>query len=328
MTQQFLAVVSALLALASQVCLGQELQQNKTIHSDVFASAISVPAKCDFDGNLLVRVHQEEIGSDSPILKVASDGHVLLSIRLDNKPEYKDWRVLDFAAGFVSEVFVLVSDKDRQVHVLRFDSDAKLEADNILPIELQPTRLAAFSSTDTLLISGFKVVENSKQPMVGIINLSGDHFREIAVDAVDSIEVGAEKERAIRDSIAGSVIEASDDGRAWLMRRSSTGLVYSVTASGTIDKRMQLSPPAGSYLSQIKVSHGKLIAKFVRNKPDSNLIDRVILDVIDPATSRTEGEFWHSQSSIGSVLACAEPRSFTFVSTDTKGKLQITQTGP
>lgn len=322
-----LVAAVVLVTAGPHVLLCQELAPSKITHSDIFASAIGVPAKCDLNGNLLVRVHQEEIGRGSAIVKVGPDGKSLLTIRLNEIPEYKDFRVLDFAAGRLDDVFVLANAKEQEPHVLRFDGDAKLQSDNTLvPDSLRPTQMGSFPSSDMLLISGFKIVAGSLKPMVGIIGPGGDEFREIAVEL--SGPNAEQKTAAIRDAIAASAIEPSDNGRLWLMRFSPIGPVYSVTASGVIDKRIRLKPPQHSYLSQIKVSHGKLVATFIRNKSDSNQIDRVILHVIDIATGRIEGKFWHTQSNFGSVLACAEPGSFTFVSTDENGKLQIIQTAP
>ena len=123
-----------------------------------------------------------------------------------------------------------------------------------------------------------------------------------------------------------SSMELADDGNVYLMRHSPTGPVYVIAPSGQVLKRIALSPPEGSYLSEIKVSHQELAAEYIRPKPSSHEISAVVIQIVDLQSGEPVAEYSHADGEIGSAFACYSADNLTFLVKDDKGSLMIAQT--
>lgn len=293
------------------------------------ATSIMVPVKCDLEGNTIVRVHREEIGGGSPILRIDPNGSVLASFTLDST-EFAEAQLLDFTPGSNGEIYVLVEVKPQEAHILEFDSRGKYVSHHQLESPLFARQIAVLSSGD-FIVAGITNEEDAKpgkrapKPFLGIFNNRGQLQKvlELKQDVQVRTSKSGSAARSYKDALAASSLQASDDGNAYLMRRSARGPIYQISPGGIVSRRTQLDPPPGAQLSNIRVSRNKLIAEFIKNKPNSYQIDSVLLQVID-LTNGQKADYWHSDPKIGSLLGCSSAGGmFSFISNDEEHYLTL-----
>jgi hypothetical protein len=318
----------AMLSIAVQPLWSQggriPLDITETINTNEFTSSTVFPAKCDTDGNILVRVHREERYGGAPILRLSPTGKLIQSISIESVPGFGGSWVMDFAPGANVYVYVLAVTEPGKNFILVFDSSGKLKSQNQIQSGVFARQIAELSSGD-LLIGGIQTDDAQTKgkpfkvsPFLGIFSGDGQLLRNVLLNK-DIVRLGSDKaaDRQYGEALAGSSLQTADDGLTYLMRRSPIGPIFAMSAAGVISKRIQLIPPTQhAQLSQIRVAKNFLIAEFIEKKSSGEGIANVILDVVDLQTGTKIREFSHSSAAVGSVVGCYTQGNLSFISND------------
>jgi hypothetical protein len=268
-----------------------------------------------------------------PLLRIAPDGKTTLRFSLESTAELADASVSDFAIGPSGEVYLLLSRPNDSQYLARFDKAARFVSKTRLDKDFELTRFGLFASGDFLAtgrdaaasasgsnLAAETVILDSQGQLLRKVELPGDVTpRSVPTDTKTS-----SYDKNYARTVLGSFIESSDDGNAYLGRRSPAGPIYIISPGGEVIRRISLKPPDNAELTDIRVSHGRLAAMFLQrtNKPSAS-ISRVIFSIIDVHTSETIAEFAHSSAQLGAALGCYVPDEFTFVTTTSDDMLQI-----
>lgn len=308
---------------------GLQLEPGNTISTHELAWGFALPLKCDLDGNLSLRVDRE-IGEGEVLLRISPDGKTLATISLDSIPEFAGHRIVDFAPGANGELYVLSESAAGEGNIVRFDSDGKYISRDKVDARIRVRQIAVFYSGD-LLVGGTELKDpnvskkpTASKPFIGIFTHRGQLRKRLElakdVEPLDS----KKRDRKYEEALAVSTMQSADDGNIYLMRYARAGPVYVISAAGEMVRRIQLRPPQGFDLSQIQVSRRSLLAEFIRKKPESNEIDVVLMQTIDPASGRETGEYWTADPQLG-PLGCYTPGKMTFVSVDKEHHLTLVE---
>lgn len=319
-----------------------ELKRTGSVATSEIAASLVVPVKCDPDENPVARIAADTPGA-GPVISISRDGKRVTRFSLEATPDrFQQARISDFAVGPNGALYLLVR-LGPDAHVLRFDSSGRFSSEFQVSEAVGPTQIAVFKTGDLLIAGGpppnLPTNLAHANAFIGIFNESGQLYRKLdlpkdvgpAVELKEKSPVGdargkvAPRDRTFEEAIALSSMELADDGNIYLMRHTPSGPIYAIGPAGDIRNRISLNPPKGAYLSAVKVARGRLAAEFIQNKPDSYEIESVILQVVDLQTGGTVGEYFHSDSGIGSALACYVPDEFTFLANDDKGRLMLTE---
>ncbi len=292
------------------------LEISNVVTTDVVASALVLPAKCDMDGNVYARVYPAE-ERKATVYRVSRDGKEVVQFSLQSMAELT--RVHDFAPGTRGEVYVLASKGSDEAYVVGFDADGKYTDMVKLEIPLQPSQIAVFATGD-LLVAGRAPASSSlgsaasSRPFLGIFTNRGQLLKRLLLQNDVRLENTKDKASATRsylEALVGSVVEPGDDGKLYLMRRTAGGPVYAISSGGVVEKTVLPVSPQGARLTAIKVAKGRLAAQFVRDTPDDST--EVIIKIVDLQSRKNIAEYTHSNYQIGSALACYSPDSFVFL---------------
>ena len=311
-----------------------QLAVDTTTKVDEFAPSLVVPAKCTLAGDISVRVSGAGHG---PILKIARDGSHIVRVTIDTVPGLLEGRIYDFAVGILGDVYVLARDNREQTYIVHFTSDGQYTSKQVLDLRLQPRQIAVFRSGQLLIAGLHEPAEGEEginaKPFIGIFSDSGKLLKEISLTKDVEPKVGTSPQRqgekqttvdrAYEQATVLSSAVAAEDGNIYLMRHTAKGPVFVVSPSGTIARRIELSPPTDSELSAIQVGSGRIAAEFLKLQPKSDQIESVIVDVLNAQTGEKEAEYSHSDFHIGSAFACYAHNDFTFLGNDASGHLTI-----
>ena len=321
-----------------------------TVRTGEIASSLVLPAKCDLTGNAWVRVAGDKVGA-GPILKISPDGKKLVRYSLDAIPPEvaSDARMRSFAPGPGDELVVLLEKQgeETQHYLVRYGSDGELRSTSRIEAPLRPSFVGTFPSGD-LLIGGDELPPDPKtlaagvptspnrKGFVGIFNNRGQLLRRISLKADLKPKEQKSKnpagdpyikqDKEYRTAMVLSSAETSEDGNIYLTRNAPFGPVHVISSSGTVRKSISLIPPNGARLSTVKLGGGRLIALYLRDKPNRQAISEVILSELNLSNGVKIAEYTHSNFDIGSVLACVAPPIYTFLGADKEGHLTVVQT--
>ena len=323
-----LAMLSLLILSKSMTTLARaqiELQptQELAVPNQPGSHVIMSPVKCDTAGALYMQLPDPKHFLAGPLLKISSDGKDVVRYSLDSVPDIKEVAVMDFAVGSTGEVYFLVS-SNGNAYVLRFDRDGTYDSTIRLRQDFAPSRIGIFGTGD-LFISGMKTrsaASSQRAPASALVSSQGEVLKYIMLrrDLKSSARQKQKwssqlSDRDFEQAVTGSFIESVDDGNVYVARRTPKGPIFVVSPSGALVRTISLKPPTNAELSDIRVSHGRIAAMFVR-KGGSGGIERVIFSVIDASTGRAIAEYYHSSASLGAALACYVPNTFTFLASD------------
>jgi hypothetical protein len=304
------------------------------------------------------RVHEGRTGG-GPVLKVSADAKkvtrfsldvVSLELLKDRKHQDTDYlRIRNFAPGRNGELFMILEKTPEESYLVQFDADGRYKSTSKIDARMRPTQIAAFGSGD-LLIAGTEFLPdpkkldasspilNNPKPFTGLFNSRGQLLRRIVLH--EDLEPKTEYEetptgqkvvkidRDYEKSIAFSTAEAAADGNIYLMRYTTVGPVYVLSPGGVVVKTIRLKPPKDASLTDIKVAGGFMAAKYVRNKHGTEYIDSVILSILNLQTGEEIAQYSHSDANIGSVFACFDLGSYTFLGNDDKYRFQLIRVAP
>lgn len=302
------------------------------------ASGIFEPIKCDSNSNIYAQLlHESDPPGQTPVTKLSPDGKpsVFPLPRLDDKK----LGILDFAPGGDGGVMLLTTDYDAHYYVESYDEHGRFDSRFTLPDEVDPMQIAV-SPRGKVLVCGLWLSaapggsEKISRPYAAVFGSAGRLEREVVltqetqVSESKATSAGPESGRAESDgrrTISFSSAQFSASEGFVLARLGSEGSIYTITPDGLETKRLHLSPPPESRLTNVKVDRNTIAALFVWKEEGStqNEISDVFVSLIDSQTGDEQQRFHHSSWQLGAALACYKEGVFTFLRTGDNDELQI-----
>ena len=107
--------------------------------------------------------------------------------------------------------------------------------------------------------------------------------------------------------------EPADDGNVYLMRPGPTPLVYVISPTGSVFRRIEISAPAeGFRATAIKPAAARIAIEFVKDNPEGTG-SIYVYSVFDAHTGERVADY-SSTPEAGGAWACYTPDEFTFIS--------------
>lgn len=301
-----------------------------TVASEVGGAFMS-GSKCDEDGNLYIRKYATDRPLLGPVVKINTDGKRVALFdpatfsqagidRADTYSPAADGGLYEIAQkGIVRP----------QIYVLHFSSDGSPLSSVQLDAGFEVYTFAEFPSGN-LLVSGVeRDLTNPKdhgQNFTAVFSSDGRMLSKLsfADQRNQKQPTGARSTKLAKEAGAvAPVLDLSDaevgvDGNLYVMRAASPALVYVISPSGKIMRRLKIdAPTATSRASAFHVS-GNQVAVAFSNDPSQSLV------VTDAQTGRNISTYSFSGNAIAS-FACysANESVFTFVNLGEGNALEV-----
>lgn len=323
-----------LLALALQPVLGQEVAGIKlrvkdtvVVEGQAFASfMVQMPVKCDAKGNVYFRMHHNTDFYGQPITKISREGKSAKPFSIRSAPEFEKGATYDWAVGSSGDVFLLGAKTIGERHIVKFSRDGEYESVFLLEPYLEPRHIAAFPSGE-LLVSGSELSPRDREPtgklLLALYDRRGKFVREISLPRDAEIpgeptgEPTGERIEGAGYAFSHSTAVAADDGNIYLMRGTTTPVVYVLSPAGTVLRRLVIQPPAQDLrVSTMKAAGGRIAIQFLQVDSEGRTEKDIFL-MVDAVTGEKFANYV-STPGTGGVWACYTPEGFTFLGS--KGK--------
>lgn len=320
--------------------LRRPLEKSKIVRVEgLTVTGVALPVKCDPDGNIVTRLLDGSDITSVPLVRISTDGRQPVKFMIPSDPEFKGGHLVDFAP-IDGGLYAIFNAADS--FILKFDADGTFTGKIKVEPVIRPLQIAIFRSGELLLAGKERTQGPGQQqtnPFIGLFTGNGRLIR--AVHLADDVTrsknaevpgVGVQPapyDRDFENAIAASFMTGADDGNVYLLRRTSIGPIYQISASGVVKKLVSLTTPDSMKNSgMLAVGHGQLVVEFLKFKPasESNELESVVLRVIDIGTGKTVADYTHSDPDIGSSLACYSDGVPVFLSTDDNSRLVLVQT--
>jgi len=265
-------------------------------------------------------------------------------------PRMREYEVFTPSPG--GELTVLLEEKSEDGYsdyLVRFDSDGGFGSASPVQGHFRGSYLGSFPSGD-LLIGGVELPPDPKTipagvplspnraPFVGIFDSRGQLLRRVVLpnDAKAKDEAGEgpagqpyiKADAAYQAAMVFSFVNTGQDGDVYLTRDTNGGPVYSISPSGAALDVIDLTPPRGGTLRDVKVAGRRLMAVYSIAKANTDETAAVVVRELDLYNGQQLGDYHHSDFHIGGLLACASPPYYTFLGSNEKGKLTLVRTTP
>lgn len=324
-----LAFVMVCMCAAANDSQQRPLELVRTVPTSLLAPGRYSRFRCDADHNIYLRTYTGD--RRSPVLRISPDGKKITVFELQSDQELSG--IQDFWVTNYGDVYVLADKGRDEGYVVTFDSDGKYKETVRLEASIRPNQIAVFSSGDFLVAGRIPVVPGSGKspanggPFVGIFNNRGQFLKRIEFhkDLKPGAKTPRKADLTYADAIVNSSSVSSDDGTVYFMRDTKYGPVYAVSPSGTVTRIIRLKPPEGARLSTVKIARGRLAAEFLMDVvggTQEGEVESVVTQIIDLISGKKVEEY-RSAPPLGPDFVCYEPNSFTFLTNDENGYLQI-----
>jgi hypothetical protein len=261
---------------------------------------------------------------------------------LHSAPEFDKSQVLGYSVGLDDDVYILASKDGHDSYIVVFDKDGKFQSAIQLGLKpgTIPRRIAVTSATnyfiggsqqegDNLIRNEFEGIFDGQGRMISPVKMQVMQH----VKSIDTLRVSdiphldpdqAAKAQQTQQRLDLSIVRAAADGNYYFAPFDLSGPVFVVSSSGEVVKKINVAGPTeGGYeLLDFKVSHGRLMLAY-EGQPPSGGTAPVKIFVYDVGTGKKIAEFHHENSRIGIAIACYSQDTFTFISSDENGIMQI-----
>ncbi len=281
--------------------------------------------RCDSNGSVYVRKYQMDNPDRSPILKYDAEGMRQSTFSVTAvSPEFGGGDFIVSPGGNLYQVAWTQTGKDS--YVLRFSKDGAFQSKVTLGASFVPVSVVTFSSGE-MLVAGTESDKPERPgyrpPFTAIFDSSGKMVTRLTLEDDKAIQEAVERgdNNYVRDGMPGvnlaielGLATAGTDGLAYLMRRTSPALIYAISSTGQVVRRLSVDPGDPSLMaSWIAFSEGKLALLFSKFNHRGDPGDRALM-VVNAQTGE-EIVRYRLAKALGDGVACYSSEGFTFVGT-------------
>lgn len=320
-------LLSILLVAGLGLCQNVLSPEPSQTHRLATAQSITLPIKCDSDGNVYLR-NPSSSPSTLDLIKIAKDGTEKATFRYYEAPDLKRAFVEDFAVGDDGKVFELAQVSRENIYVLRFSSDGHLEGQVQLltTARFEPSQFVV-TNDGSFFVSGTKLSSDggAGRPLNFIFNGSGKLVRELSLKGDVNIDASPKSAKGSTEpdsSVRFGSALLGQDGNVYLMRATSPAMIYVVSPGGGVARILKVNPPAPKDLPVTMMINGpRLAIEF--SAPDATDIASTTIRVLNTSTAETIRDYKIVRE-LSQALACYADDEFTFIG-DTDGWPAIMQ---
>jgi hypothetical protein len=248
-----------------------------------------------------------------------------------------------FAVAPDGDVYELVFPHEINRYVFTYKGDGTFKS----AIKLNPGfvwfpgKLAVFASGQ-MLVTGSeydKDVTAEKWPFTGIFGADGSLLKEVKLEDDQTLrDMAVAGDARVKEAgmpgnqaIDFTQVEMAQDGNAYLMRWTNPAIIYAISPSGEVVRRLKIDPGKADYHPRTLHSFGNRLAiLFVQRETMEKIMKIVDLEGHEIATydePKTKGE---GQTMLTSAFYCytENPTRFVFLGTNEKSMLQFWITEP
>jgi hypothetical protein len=294
-----------------------------------------MPVHCDSSGNLFLQ---------PPLSKIVPDGRraAIFDSSAARQDGFTDLVTKSFAVDQDGSVYQLARTADQRVVILRFNRDGHYQGAIVLAEAFEPEHLATFNGR-TFLVSGVTLIRTGRNPQfsayVAVVDWAGRLVQRVDTkepvytpaagrEGGETAEVNAPKDEHGAGNTAQTSapfelgILESDGTYAYVLRQGVKPTVFVISAAGTIDRTLALSPPPypNIEVSALRVGPSQLLVEYVRPKALPNGNAAYYLVVYDLANGSKVSEYTRGRG-ISGTLGCTDWKgNFSFLSADESGR--------
>jgi hypothetical protein len=294
--------------------------------------------QCDADRNLYFAT---DVGERKTIVVKLNNRELTTTAFGENEPEL---------VGFDAEAQTFAVSPDGDVHfvtwqvgkgrvfpyIAQFARDGKLKSKLKINDYFVFFQLGVFK-TGEYLVGGFrpgKTESDEHLYFTAIVDKNGNVGKPIAFDndlatnSRDPEKLSSYVLRRNNHAIELGAMASGDDGNIYILRRTSPALVFVVSPSGEIVRRLEIQPPVEFAMpTGIQVIKGLLAIRF--STATEYQPDPVSMLITADATTGETRQVFKTIKGMGSGMACFEsPSIFSFATVGEGGKLKLTTYEP
>ena len=286
-------------------------------------------AKCDSSGNLYVRVRPADGSGTShlPIQKIGPGGNLI------SRFGTTDAQDTDVVQGiFVSETGIVyqAARTTTGVYIAGFGKDGSVQSNTKLEADppIDPWQIVVFK-TGGFLLSGLGG-EAHRQPYAAVFDKNGKLLRAIYEPEDEDARRKAELRDAdfTRSSAGNRFVGFGDitlgaDGNAYLLRGTGAALVYVISPSGNVLRKLHLDAEGLNFAARnIASFNGRLAIEFI-GPSDLMFVELTDLEgkIIAKYSMERNKPDWPD-------LACYDSKGFTFVTSYAQKNLYLIKAVP
>jgi hypothetical protein len=304
------------------------------------------PLRCDASGDIFLRRYLPGRVLRAPVIEYSGDGERVAVFSLDSAPKLADAEIPDFAVGLRGEVYLLAKTMEGQeprVSVVEFSDRGEYESTLPLGPSFSPANFATFL-TGQFLISGMRAAaprpdETSspfaREPFTAVFDQSGRMVKVIELprdvelkSSKNALPSSGASEPGNNQDLGAQITQGDaatgDDGNVYLMRRTSSPLVYVLSAGGEVVRRFKITPPAqNSEVWAMKYAGGgRLVFEFTVPTPVKGARPDIIFSVADSATGERLMDY-KAPPKMGGSFVCYSHEAVISLGTSQDGHLTI-----
>jgi hypothetical protein len=298
--------------------------------------AFMPPSKCDSDGNLYIRKYAVERPLLGPVVKIDRQGKRVALFDATAFSKLGLYRSDSFSPAFDGGMYQMAQSRDSastpgvskpHIYVLQFSSDGSPSSPTLLNADFEAYTFAAFANGNFLLSGVRRDVQDKNDRGRNFTAVFSADGRELAqLSFAPSSEVPSPKSKEDEKSLPMldlAEAEAGVDGNLYVMRGSSPALVYVISASAVIVKKIKVtSPVAGATPTAFHLSGNQLAISFAKDE------DRTV--VVADAQSGRKIASYSDATGAATSFACfsADEGIFTFLRLGEGNSLEVIRAEP
>ncbi|MGA3056062.1 MAG: hypothetical protein ABSD63_17780 [Candidatus Korobacteraceae bacterium] len=304
------------------------LEVTKTIKASEVATDFELPITCDQAGNIYLKSENDGVPE---VRKITTMGVHTATFSDASCPNIK----VQFSIGlFVSsderlyEVVYPTEGRYRYVLIFNRDGSCRSQVKLDTPFLFVPYQMVAFPS-GTMLVAGLRWSADREVkamwPFTALFSSNGSMVKELVLpDDVAIHKLGAEGDPRVtrptnpssNSAVARGGMRLASDGNAYLLRRLSPAIVYSISPDGSVVRRFTVDPSDPDFMpSSMQITGDRLAVLFRNARSNRTLLKVVDLqghDIAEYVDSMAGGK-----PQLGMAFACysSPPDRFTFLGT-------------
>jgi hypothetical protein len=327
-----LPIPALLLCLLWFPGMAQQLHVRSTKAIADLGHFVALPVRCDAGQNVFVRT-ADAPGTKIPILEFDAEGKELRRFDTSQtKPEgIERALVRAYTVAPDGSLYELLGVPNGNVAVIRFKPTGEYAGAVFLDKSFNPAHLAVFRTGELFVDGTTTAGKDAQEPFMAIFDPMGRFLTEVKSDEprvalsppiAPKHPAKEGKSEAQGTEILPNSVTAFDLGLAesgsdlvYLLRQGKKPTILAVSAAGTVDHELVLTPPAAhSEVVALNAGPGELLVQYVQPQAASNGNDVSTLVLYDSSDGTKLSEYELDTGMLG-AFACTDWRgSFTFLS--------------